>query len=262
MIDQKMCAKYRKPPENTTILESSNIMNIALVIAGGNGSRTGQDVPKQFLTIHDKPIIIYTLEVLQNCKKIDKIIVSCIDGWQEFVSVYAKQFMISKLEHIVTAGAERFYSIDNGIQYCKSFAEPSDILLIFDANRPMITEDAINTICEKASQAGCALSILPCVDSMFCSSDGEWVEKNLERKFLFRGVTPDAFKFAVLIDICEQAKIRNLTDKAIWAIAVELGVPVVMNEVPSFFFKITTADDIELFKAVVESKPLIYLKGK
>ena len=90
-------------------------MNIALIIAGGCGRRMGQDIPKQFICVKDKPIIIYTLEVFQKQKNIDKIVVSCLDGWQQFVQAYARQFQISKLEKIVVGGENGQNSIWNGL---------------------------------------------------------------------------------------------------------------------------------------------------
>ena len=79
-------------------------MNIAIIIAGGSGKRTGQDVPKQFLTVNDKPIIVYTLENFQNNPLIDGIVAVCIDGWQHVLEAYTRQFCITKLIGIVTGG--------------------------------------------------------------------------------------------------------------------------------------------------------------
>ena len=78
--------------------------NIALVIAGGVGARMGQDIPKQFINVYDKPVIIYTLEAFQKHKDIDAIEVVCLDGWHEVLRAYAKQFGIAKLENIVSGG--------------------------------------------------------------------------------------------------------------------------------------------------------------
>ena len=75
-------------------------MNIALILAGGIGERTGQDIPKQFLNVYDKPIIIYTLEAFQNHPDIDGIIVTCLEGWHEILWSYAKQYKIDKNIHI------------------------------------------------------------------------------------------------------------------------------------------------------------------
>ena len=75
-------------------------MNIGLLIAGGVGSRMGQEIPKQFININDKPVIIYTLEAFQNHPDIDAIAVVCLDGWYHVLDVYAKQFNITKLKYL------------------------------------------------------------------------------------------------------------------------------------------------------------------
>ncbi|MDC7236182.1 MAG: 2-C-methyl-D-erythritol 4-phosphate cytidylyltransferase, partial [Sphaerochaetaceae bacterium] len=90
-------------------------MNIALIIAGGNGQRMHQDIPKQFINVEDKPVIIYTLEAFQRHPDIDSIFVVCLDGWHEILSAYANQFQITKLKKIVSGGVNGQNSIKNGV---------------------------------------------------------------------------------------------------------------------------------------------------
>lgn len=81
-------------------------MNVALIIAGGSGQRMQQDIPKQFLHIHDKPVIIYTLEGFQRNPQIDAIEVVCLDGWHEVLWANAKQFGIDKLKWVISGGVQ------------------------------------------------------------------------------------------------------------------------------------------------------------
>lgn len=81
--------------------------NIALILGGGVGSRMQQDIPKQFLTVNDCPIIIYTMQAFQNHPEIDAIAVVCLEGWENVLQAYAKQFNITKLKHIVRGGDNR-----------------------------------------------------------------------------------------------------------------------------------------------------------
>ena len=76
-------------------------MAISLVIAGGSGNRMHQDIPKQFLTVNERPVIIYTLEAFQNHPEIDTIAVVCIAGWEQVLWAYAKQFNITKLKYVI-----------------------------------------------------------------------------------------------------------------------------------------------------------------
>lgn len=90
-------------------------MNYAVIIAGGSGHRMGQDIPKQFINVCDKPILIYTLEGFQNHPLIDEIHVVCIDGWHNVLKAYAKQYGITKLTKIISGGTTGQESIRNGV---------------------------------------------------------------------------------------------------------------------------------------------------
>lgn len=89
--------------------------NIALIIAGGVGSRMGYDIPKQFINVYNKPIIIYTLETFQMHPQIDEIEVVCIDGWEDTLKTYCEKFGITKLKYIVKGGSTGQESIRNGV---------------------------------------------------------------------------------------------------------------------------------------------------
>ena len=91
-------------------------MNIALIIAGGKGMRMHQEIPKQFLTVNEKPVIVYTMEAFQRHADIDAIAVVCIAGWENILSAYARQYGITKLKHIIPGGENGQDSIRNGIR--------------------------------------------------------------------------------------------------------------------------------------------------
>ena len=79
-------------------------MNYALIIAGGSGNRMGQDIPKQFINVYDKPVLIYTLESFQRHPMVDAIVVVCLNGWHDVLRAYANQFNITKLQDVVSGG--------------------------------------------------------------------------------------------------------------------------------------------------------------
>ena len=120
-------------------------MNIAILTAGGIGSRTHQDLPKQFITVDNKPIIVYTLEAFQQHPNIDEIYVSCLEGWNTVLDAYAKQFNITKLKRIVIGGATGQESIYNAMKAInEDHGETGDIVVIIhDGNRPMVSQDVI-----------------------------------------------------------------------------------------------------------------------
>lgn len=117
---------------------------IALLIAGGSGARMHQDIPKQFLTVNEKPVIVYTLEAFQKHPEIDSIAVVCISGWENVLRAYAKQFNITKMEHIFPGGDCGQASIRNGVFGLEKYFEPDDVVLIHDAIRPMVSADIIS----------------------------------------------------------------------------------------------------------------------
>ena len=126
---------------------------IAIIIAGGSGKRMGQDIPKQFINVGEKPIIVYTLEAFQKHPSIDNIIVVCIDGWHDILSAYAKQFNITKLCSIVSGGSCGQESIKNGLDEAARLFAKDDMVLIHDAIRPMVSNDIIS-ILEKSFSVG------------------------------------------------------------------------------------------------------------
>lgn len=118
--------------------EKDKMANIALLIAGGSGNRMGQSIPKQFLTVNERPVIVYTLEAFQKHPEIDEIAVVCIEGWQAVLQAYANQFNITKLKYIVPGGKNGQDSIRNGVYELEKHHNADDIVLIHDAIRPMV----------------------------------------------------------------------------------------------------------------------------
>ena len=113
-------------------------MTYAIVLAGGSGHRMGQDIPKQFINVYDKPILIYTLESFQNHPMIDEIVVVCIDGWHDVLRAYAKQYAITKLKLIVSGGESGQESIRNGVYALEGKATEDDVIVIHDGVRPLV----------------------------------------------------------------------------------------------------------------------------
>lgn len=146
-------------------------MNIALIIAGGSGHRMGQDVPKQFISVHDRPVIIYTMQAFQNHPSIDAIQVVCLDGWHDILRAYAKQFDIGKLIGITSGGRNGQASIRNGILALRERFSDDDIVLVHDAIRPMVSEDIISDCISKCQLYGSAVAAIPCAEAMIETQD-------------------------------------------------------------------------------------------
>lgn len=174
-------------------------MITALVIAGGSGRRTGQDIPKQFINIYDKPIIIYTLEGFQRHPEIDTIEVVCLDGWHDILRAYCKQYNITKLKWVVSGGTTGQESIRNGVFNLEKILNDDDIVIIHDGIRPMIDEEVLSDVIVKCRKYGNGVTSLPYNEQIFIKTDEESTRKYIPRDTLRRVQTPQAYKFGKLL---------------------------------------------------------------
>ena len=165
-------------------------MNVALIIAGGSGHRMRQEIPKQFLNVYDKPVIVYTLEGFQHHPEIDAIEVVCLDGWNEMLWAYAHQFNIDKLKWIVPGGNTAQESIRNGVFALKEICEDDDIVVIHDGIRPMVEEFVLSDVLVKCRQYGNAVTSLPYNEQIFVADDEGFTTRYIPRDTLRRVSTP------------------------------------------------------------------------
>ena len=189
-------------------------MNIAILTAAGSGTRMGQNIPKQFINVYDKPIIVYTMEAFQSHPSIDKIIVVCKEGWHEILKAYAEQFNITKLLDIVNGGENGQDSIRNGIVRAKEEFDDDDIILIHDGNRPLVTNDIISNNIAKCKEYGNAITAIPCVEVVCKSNDKISSKEHIDRDTLLRTQTPHAFKLGELYQAHMEALEIGITDCA------------------------------------------------
>ncbi|WP_026655794.1 IspD/TarI family cytidylyltransferase [Butyrivibrio sp. AE3003] len=234
---------------------------IALIIAGGTGARMKQDIPKQFLTVNEKPVIVYTLEAFQNHPEIDSIAVVCVEGWEQMLMAYARQFNISKLEHVVPGGENGQGSIRNGVYELEKNFDADSIVLIHDAIRPMVSAEIISDCIMKTKQYGNAITAIPCAEAMLTTTDGEMSDKTYPRDNLKRTQTPQGFRLGEICDIHREALSKGITNSvASCTLMTELGRKVYFSQGSEKNIKLTTVDDIDIFKALLMSKRSEWLK--
>lgn len=232
-------------------------MTTALVIAGGIGHRMGEAIPKQFISIYDKPIIIYTLESFQRHPLIDVIEVVCIDGWHEVLRSYAIQYGITKLKWIISGGSTGQESIRNGVYALENKLTEDDIVIIHDGIRPLVEEEILSDVIVKCREYGNAASSMPYNEQIFVMDDDFSSTKYIPREKLRRVVTPQAYKFGKLDWAYHEAfdkKIGIYGSSYTNTMMVELGERLYFAAGSDKNIKLTTQDDLELFKG--------YLKGK
>lgn len=230
---------------------------IAILTAGGIGSRTHQDLPKQFLTVENKPIIIYTLDAFQRHPSIDEIYVSCLEGWSAVLEAYAKQFNITKLKKIVVGGSTGQQSIYNGLKAInEDNNETKDIVvLIHDGNRPMLPNDVITDNLVKQKQFGSAVAVVPTTEVVFVSKNGVESNAALNRDELWRTQTPHSYKFDELWNVHKKALIDGVNNMAAsCSLMQKYGYTTYFSKGSEKNIKITTVEDIEIFKALLNAK--------
>ena len=237
--------------------------NVAIIIAGGSGHRMGQDIPKQFINVYDKPVLIYTLEGFQKHPQIDAIEVVCIDGWHDVLWAYAKQFGITKLKWVVSGGSTGQESIRNGVYNLEGKAANEDIIIIHDGIRPLVDETVLTDVILKAQNYGNAVTSLPYNEQIFVVDDEFSTTKYIPRETLRRVSTPQAYKFGLL-----DSKYHEAFEKEIGiygtsytnTMMVELGERLYFAAGSDKNIKLTTKDDLEMFKAYLKSDKDNWLK--
>ncbi|MBS5885595.1 MAG: IspD/TarI family cytidylyltransferase [Clostridium sp.] len=236
-------------------------MNIALIIAGGVGQRTNQDIPKQFINVNDKPVIIYTLEAFQKHEEIDAIEVVCLEGWHDILSAYAKQFNITKLQKIVSGGDNGQSSIRNGVYSISEKYSQDDMILVHDAIRPMVSEEIISDCIKTCKEYGSAITSIPCAEAMLYSTDKLKSDKIISRDELLRTQTPQAFTVGKLKSAHEEALKKGITNSvASCTLMIELGEKVYFSKGSEKNIKLTTAEDFEIFRALLTAKNADWFK--
>ena len=231
-------------------------MNIAILTAGGVGSRTHQDLPKQFKTVDNKPNIIYTLEAFQQHPNIDEIYVACLEGWNMVLDAYAKQFNITKLKRIVAGGATGQASIFNALKAIhEDHAEKDIVVLVHDGNRPMVSQDVITDNIVAQRIHGSAVAVIPTTEVVFVSGDGKSSNEPLKREELWRTQTPHAYRFDELWAVHCQALKDGITNTAAsCSLMQRYGYMTYFSKGSEKNIKITTVEDIEIFKALLNAR--------
>lgn len=236
--------------------------NIALIIAGGAGNRMHQDIPKQFITVNEKPVIIYTLEAFDKHPEIDAIAVVCIKGWEQVLQAYAKQFNITKLQHIILGGRTGQDSIRNGVMDLEKHFALDDLVLIHDAIRPMVSAEIISDNIRVARTYGNAITVIPCAEAMMQTEDGAVSVGSYPRDKLKRTQTPQAFRLGDICNLHRRALEAGITNSvASCTLKIEMGEQVYFSAGSEKNIKLTTVDDIDIFKALLAAKRSDWLKN-
>lgn len=235
--------------------------NITIIIAGGVGKRMGQSIPKQFININDKPVLVYTLESFQKHPQIDAIELVCLDGWQNVARAYAEQYGISKLKWIVTGGESGQESIRNGVYNLEGKVADDDVILIHDGVRPLLNSEVISDVIVKCQKYGNAVTSMPYNEQIFVidPDDETTTEKYIPRETLRRVSTPQAYNFALLDEKYHEAfekKVGIYGSSYTNTMMVDLGVKLHFAAGSDMNIKLTTPENLDFFKAYLNTNHL------
>ena len=228
-------------------------MNTAIILAGGVGTRMGTDRPKQYLMVQDKPIISYCFDIFQQHEEIDAMVVVVSEQWQDFVEEYAEKYGVTKIKGYAPAGKTRQHSIFNGLKMIAQTVPDTDIVIVHDAARPLVSDEIISSCVKGATDYDGAMPVITVKDTVYQSKDGETIDCLLKRSELFAGQAPESFKFKKYYQIHNE-----VTDEEIGAtagsseIAYRHGMEIRMVKGSERNLKITTVEDLETFETILK----------
>ena len=232
-------------------------MNIAVIIAGGVGSRMGANIPKQFIKVNGKHVLAYTCESFQKHHLIDAIEVVCIDGWEDDVWKYKEEYGITKLKWIAKGGNSGQESIRNGVYYLKGIVSDEDNVIIHDGIRPLVDDFVVDDLIEKCDSYGNAVTSMPYNEQIFLVDDEISTIKYIPRETLRRVATPQCYKYKLLYDKYQEAfekQIGIYGSSYTNTMMVELGVRLYFAKGSDRNIKLTTPGDLEIFKAMLDKE--------
>lgn len=229
-------------------------MNVVIVTAAGKGSRMHQEVPKQFMPIKNKPLIIYTLEAFQKHPNIDAIIIPCLRGWEQIMTAYVKQYNINKAKWIIDGGVgdNGQLSIKLALDELKKHCSLDDLVLVHDGNRALISEEIISDSIVTCEKYGNSVAVVPCNEVIVKTDDQISSSQFLNRDELRRTQTPHTFPLKKMLWAHEEAEKRNIEKTvATCDLMMRLGETIYFSVGSEKNMKITTPVDVEIFEAIL-----------
>ena len=232
-------------------------MNIGVIFAGGVGRRMhSKDVPKQFLEIHNKPIIIHTLEYFERNDEIDAVVISCVGDWIPHLEKLLYQYRIEKVKRIVKGGATGQLSIYNGLTAAKEVAAGRKaIVLIHDGVRPLINEQLLSDNIESVKRYGSAITSAVVKETIVVIDEDGMVEQVPSRAKSRVAKAPQSFWLDDILAVHEKA-LSEGNDNSIDSCTLmqSYGYKLHMVDGPYENIKITTPDDFYTMRAILDAR--------
>ena len=229
----------------------------ALIFAGGTGKRMNtKTLPKQFLELHGKPIIIHTIEHFEAHSEIKDIVVVCVDDWLDYCKDLLAKFNIKKVSQVVPGGETGQMSIFNGLETLREkYQGNDDYVLIHDGVRPLIDEEIISKNIESVKKYGTAITVKPVIETVVQVDEEDIINNVIERSTCQTAVAPQSFVLSEIYSLHMRAqaeKLFDMTDSA--TLARYFGLPLHTVMGGSENIKITTPSDFYIFRAIYEAR--------
>ncbi|MFV0343465.1 MAG: 2-C-methyl-D-erythritol 4-phosphate cytidylyltransferase [Anaerocolumna sp.] len=226
-------------------------MVTAMLFAGGVGERMkSTDIPKQFLEVEGKPIIIHTLEHFSRHSEVDYIVISCIASWIDVLKQQLEKFNIKKVVDVVPGGNNGHESIHNGLVRVQEFSAPEDIVLICDGVRPMLSDELISNCISDTKEYGSAVPVTPSIDSVLYSEDGVLCGKSFVRSTIYITQAPQGYTMEKIMWAHEEAVRRGIKSPTSSSeLLIELGEQVHIFTGIRENIKVTTPEDLRTLRA-------------
>lgn len=228
-------------------------MNIVIILSGGTGTRMGLSIPKQYVEVNGIPVIQYCLKTLLGHKMVDMAVIAVADEWQDFVQQCVDRLSPKIPVYYSQPGDTRQGSIINALKVTKQKgAKDNDIVLIHDAARPLLSASLAADCINACKDADAVLPVIPAKDTIYLSRDGQHIDSLLERKTLWNGQAPEAFRFGSYYEAnmnLTQDQIKLITGST--EVSYRAGLKCVLIPGDPANFKITTQEDLSNFQAIV-----------
>lgn len=229
-------------------------MTTAIILAGGVGSRVGADVPKQFIEVLGKPVLVYTVEIYQQHPEVDAIEVVCHTQYLDYLHELVKMYNLTKVRWIVNGGNTFQESCLNGINFLEDKLADDDMILIHYGAAPFTSQRILTDAIKVCKGKGNAVSGIPCYQLMGTRNEGDVSEKWVNRDKFIQITCPYAFKYGFVKGIYKEAIEKDLLDKVephTTTLMQYMGYKLYLSYGDQTNIKITTKEDVELFKGYV-----------
>ena len=230
--------------------------NIAVLFAGGVGSRMGSDTPKQFLTWNGKAVIIHTLDVFEACDAVDEIVLACKEDWIPYTRELIEKEGLKKVVSIVPGGATALDSQYNGLREVRRLHPEEEVcVLIHDGVRPLLDRGTILRCIEGAEKYGSAITVTNAIETVITIDDNEEIKEILDRSHCRMAKAPQCFLLSEILGAHEDAIARgkhDFIDSASMMIAYGHKLHTVIGEPENI--KITTPSDYYMFLGISQSR--------